>query len=132
MPNHRDLSKKYDISKARYRELRYFCLQYPEKKRRANDTYQLSAAASSGAPSSPNPSNPTERQAESQQKAKQDVDLIEKCVRIACAGSPGLYNALLTSVVTETKYEYMPVPCGRRQFYEKRREFFCILDREKG
>ena len=51
MPRDKDLPKKYDIPRERYRELKYFCLQYPRKKERAKDTYALSAAAPSGMPS---------------------------------------------------------------------------------
>ena len=43
MPRDKDLPKKYDIPRERYRELKYFCLQYPRKKERAKDTYALSA-----------------------------------------------------------------------------------------
>lgn len=32
MPRDKDLPKKYDIPRERYRELKYFCLQYPRKK----------------------------------------------------------------------------------------------------
>lgn len=38
MPRDKDLPKKYDIPRERYRELKYFCLQYPRKKERAKDT----------------------------------------------------------------------------------------------
>ena len=32
MPRDKDLPKKYDIPRERYRELKYFCLQYPRKR----------------------------------------------------------------------------------------------------
>jgi len=38
---------------------------------------------------------------------------------------------LLKNVTQGTPYEYMPVPSGRRQFYNLRHKFFCILDREQ-
>ena len=59
MPRDKDLPKKYDIPRERYRELKYFCLQYPRKKERAKDTYALSAAAPSGMPSASGCSDPT-------------------------------------------------------------------------
>lgn len=64
MPRDKDLPKKYDIPRERYRELKYFCLQYPRKKERAKDTYALSAAAPSGMPSASGCSDPTAKRAE--------------------------------------------------------------------
>ena len=49
MPNTRDLSlDEYGISKARYRELYYFCLQYKEMVAEKNDCYSLSGRIRSG------------------------------------------------------------------------------------
>lgn len=131
MPQERDLPKKYDIPPERYRELKYFCLQYPKKKERAGDTYGLSAAAPSGMPSASGCSEPTARQAERQWQDKEDVALIEQCIDLACGASVGMAAPLLKSVAYGVPYEYMPVPCGRRQFYHLRHEFFCILDARK-
>ena len=75
MPRDKDLPKKYDIPRERYRELKYFCLQYPRKKERAKDTYALSAAAPSGMPSASGCSDPTAKRAESREREKKDVAL---------------------------------------------------------
>lgn len=101
------------------------------KKERAKDTYALSAAAPSGMPSASGCSNPTAKRAESREREKEDVALIERCVKLACGSDVGLITPLLRNVTQGTPYEYMPVPSGRRQFYNLRHKFFCILDREQ-
>ena len=94
MPRDKDLPKKYDIPRERYREL-------------------------------------TAKRAESREREKKDVALIERCVKLACGSDVGLITPLLKNVTQGTPYEYMPVPSGRRQFYNLRHKFFCILDREQ-
>jgi len=47
-----------------------------------------------------------------------------------------VYQPLLSSVTTGVTYEQMQargagIPCGRRQFYERRREFFRVLNGKK-
>jgi len=41
----------------------------------------------------------------------------------------GLEKYLLRNVVDGVPWEELPVPCGRRQFYDARRRFFAELDR---
>ena len=46
MPNKRDLRmEKYKISTNRYRELKYFCMQYREKKSRLRAITELSVSS---------------------------------------------------------------------------------------
>lgn len=132
MPKYRDLPQKYNISGARYRELLYFCRQYYDKKQRAEDTYSLPSSAPTGMPHGSATLSTVERQADAAVRDKADVELIERCLKQVCDGDFGIYDALLLNVTKGTLYEYLPVPCGRRQFYEKRRKFFWLLDREKG
>ncbi len=131
MPRRMNLPKKYRISSERYRELYYFCLQYEEKKSRANDTYFLKASGTSGGGKGFNSSSPTERSAESAINDKRDVELIEKCIRLACGDDAGLYESLLMNITKGIPPERMNTPIGRRQFYERRSNFYFLLDKEK-
>ena len=45
----------------------------------------------------------------------------------AIEADPNLYTWILKSVTEGIPYENMDVPAGRRQFYEARRYFFCLL-----
>lgn len=84
----------YAVSKYRYLELKYFCLQYEKMKKE-------------------NPKN---------------AEMIEQCCLKA---APGWYGALLKNVTYGIAYEFMPVPCGRRQFYESRSAFFKFLSKQR-
>lgn len=87
-------------SKERQKELEYFCLQYNEKIRLSN-------------------SNTPEGR-----KAKVDVAIIDN---IASLVYPEIKNYLVENVSTGKTWEQMHPPCGRRQFYEARKNFFYIL-----
>ena len=85
------------ISQNKYNELKYFCAQYDEKKKEAK-------AGST--------------------QCRNDIELIE---RTAIMADGGIYPYILKNVTEKIPYEYMNVPCGRRQFYEARRIFFILL-----
>lgn len=126
----KDLSlKKYNISKERYRELKYFCLQYEEWKRQLSFGASLQPQKLTGMPSAQNrKSNPTE------DAAVKMCELREKCALIeqtAIEADAELYQYLIKNVTEGIPYEYMPVPSGRRQFYELRRKFFFLLSQKR-
>lgn len=130
MSNKRDIKlDEYNISNYAYRELRYFCLQYPEKKRQLKDCYLLSSHGYKGAPSTGGLSDPTQAQAMKAIRLAEDCELIEQT---AIAVDSALYLYIIKSVTTETEYRALNVPCGRRQFYELRRKFFYLLAQKKG
>ena len=129
MPNSKDLSlDKFGISKEKYRELKYFCRQYCEKKQKVIDLMSLKATNLNGLPGGSGVSDPTAEKALKAAKEQADIDLIEQTVREA---EPGIYKWLLVSVTEGIPYEQMPVPCGRRQFYEARRKFFYLLSEKR-
>ena len=114
--------KRYEISKERYRELKYFCLQ-------------LSSLASvkpqqlTGMPNGKNRiSNPTA------DAAVKRSELTEKCALVeqsAIEADAELYPYLLKSVTQGIPYEYMNVPCCRQKFYNARRKFFYKLSQKR-
>lgn len=70
------------------------------------------------------------------QKALQELrgpdaafDLIERTAS-KVAGKDALW--LIKNVTQGIAWEYMPVSCGRRKFYDMRRMFFYFLAKSKG
>lgn len=112
MARERDL-KVYELSKYRVKELKYFCLQYGEKRKRLN---RLSL---------------NDRTGNERDSLIKDISIIEWC---ASQAGDGIYDdAILKNVTQGIKYEYLGiVPTGRRQFYEARRKFFYLLHTKKG
>lgn len=92
--------KDYGISRNKYNELKYFCMQYAEKK----------------------------REAATDDLRRRDVEQIEQT---AVDADGDIYPYLLRNVTEGIPYEYMDVPCGRKQFYESRRLFFVLLARKR-
>lgn len=121
----RDLKlSDHNISKEKYNELRYFCLQYWSKKQEIEKLYGTSGASSDGMPRASGCGNPTEKAALRLIQLKGDIQMIEQT---AIEADPNLYTWILKSVTEGIPYENMDVPAGRRQFYEARRYFFCLL-----
>lgn len=102
-----DLSK-YNISLYAYRELEYFCLQYREKKSRLCHL------------------NITDKELFKGEKKIliNDVKMIDTA---AYEADNMLFGYIIKDVADGIRYEYLNVPCGRRQFYEMRRVFFYNL-----
>ena len=131
MPNKRDLRlERYSIGKYAYRELHNFCLQDPEKKRRLRELESpYKSPQITGIPSGSGPGDPTGRNAERASVLSGDIELIERTAA-AAAGKDALW--LLKNVTQGIAWEYMPVSCGRRKFYDMRRVFFYLLAQSKG
>lgn len=129
MSKQKDLNlEKYKISKYRYRELKYFCLQYDEKKQRLAALRGLGAVTYSSELHGSEISDPTAAKAERVQQLARDIELIEQTVMEVDSVN---YRSLLANVTsTNLPYEYLTPACGRRQFYEDRRKFFYLLDKK--
>lgn len=129
MSKQKDLNlEKYKISKYRYRELKYFCLQYDEKKQRLAALRGLGAVTYSSEPHGSGVSDPTAVKTERAQQLAQDIELIEQTTMEVDSVN---YRSLLANVTTANlPYEYLSPACGRRQFYEDRRKFFYLLDKK--
>lgn len=118
----------YNISRARYNELKYFCIQYEEKKRELHKSYGLGAVVNDGMPKGNIPGNPTERAAIRNVMLQRDIELIEQT---AMEADSEIYRWLIKNVTEEISYEWLNVPIGRRQFYESRRYFFYLLAQKR-
>ena len=92
---------KIGISKERYMELYYFCLQYKEYEK------IYSSGVCEGAETAYN--------------------RMEMILKAAIETDMELAPYIIESVTTKTKFEHLDFPCGRRKFFELRRKFFRAL-----
>ncbi|HBC98699.1 MAG TPA: hypothetical protein DC053_03840 [Lachnoclostridium sp.] len=114
----------YNISRTKYNELKYFCMQYGEKKQELHKNYGIGSISSDGLPKGNLPGNPTERTAIRNSILKKDIDLIE---RTAMEADSEIYHWLIKNVTEGIPYEFGPVPLSRTKFYDSRRYFFYLL-----
>ena len=118
----------YSISRAKYNELKYFCMQYGEKQQEIHRNQGLKAIVSDGQPRGNGVGNPVESMAMRNVMLQADLDLIVNTVREA---DEEIEKWLLRNVTEGIPYEWMDVPKGRRQFYESRRYFFYLLAQKR-
>ena len=114
----------HNISRDKYNELKYFCLQYWEKKREIVGNYGIDGFSQDGMPRGTSSGNPTEKKALRIAQLKHDTELIEQTAMEADAE---IHPWILKNVTSGVPYEYMDVPMGRKKFYEARRYFFFLL-----
>ncbi len=120
--------KKYEISLNRFRELKYFCLQYDDKKRELNNLTFISSPIFDGQPHGHDISDTTAKKALRVAELRKDIELIEQC---AIEADNTIYQYIITNVTKGLAYEFLGVPMGKNQFYEKRRKFFWLLNKNK-
>lgn len=135
MGNVRPLNRsKYGISKNRFKELYYWCLQYHEWKdelRYKADT--MRSIEITDMPAVHGGSDPTQQLAVRRAELEQNCQMIEQTVQEA---DPELYQYLLKAVTDENAtYWYlstiMGIPCSRNTYYERRRKFYWLLSQKK-
>lgn len=120
----------YGIGEARYRELEYFCLQYGEKQALLRAVgpgrgWRVGDGGKGGGM----PGDPTGEAVARRERLARDVEDIEAAAREAVGGGPDapMVGWLLRYVTRPDKPLLDQMPCGRRQFFELRRRFFCLL-----
>ena len=118
----------HNISRDKYNELKYFCLQYWQNKQEIDRNYGIDGFSQDGMPRGTSSSNPTEKKALRIAQLKRDTELIEQTAMEADAE---IYSWILKNVTSGVPYEYMDVPMGRRKFYEARRYFFFLLAQKR-
>lgn len=124
-------SKAFDLSKARYYELKYWCRQYPEWKAKVRQVCGISNVQYDGMPHGTGASNPTEAHAIATEQEWANIKLLEDTV---AAVADGWSKWLLMAVTMDLTYDEVRskgIPCGRRLFYEGRRRFFYMLSKRK-
>lgn len=130
-----ELSKnnKYWISKHRYYELKYFCLQYPmwKKAHEALDglricSYDLVYISTTEV------DDPTGNCVEERSIYLDRMKTVEKAARDA---DPYLASYILKAVTEGRSYNYLKtildMPCSRDMYYDRYRRFFWLLDKTR-
>lgn len=122
---------KYGISKHKFLEVKYHCLQYPEWRKELAELTNTIKAMQYGqeGKGSISQTSQTER------LAIKRLELEEKCKRIeqaAIEADPDIYQWLLEGVTTEyATYRYLRdakrIPCGDQKYYKARRKFYWLL-----
>lgn len=133
--NKRELKlEKYGISSKRYKELCGFCEQYPEWVDELN--YKNDTVGSKEITGMPIPPHNTSDQTGN--LAIRRVELQKKCELIeqtAIQANSDLYQYIIKSVCYEHPFWYlqdiMGMPCSQRAFYDARRYFFYLLNKNK-
>jgi len=95
---------KEKLSSYRKSELKFFCLQYEEWKIKINKSVDIS------------------------EKEK----LIKRCKMLeqaAIQADSEICSYIIKNVTQKIPYEHLKIPCCRQYFYEKRGNFFEILDK---
>lgn len=128
------LNHKYGISKNRFKELYYWCLQYDEWKDELK--YRTSTVKSvniTDMPSAVGSGDSTQKLAMRREQLERNCSLIEQT---AIEADPYIYPYLIKAVTDENvTYRYlkmvMDIPCGRDMYYNRRRRFYWLLSQNK-
>lgn len=130
-----ELSKanKYWVSKNRFYELKYFCLQYPDWKKKYEEIDGIRGRAIDSVYSRLNsPSDPTAKIVEMRSVYFERMEVIEQA---AIEADPYLASYILKAVTEGLSYTYLKarleIPCGRDMYYDRYRRFFWLLDRAR-
>ena len=124
-------SNPYYISRHRYYELKHFCLQYPEFKRKYNDLCEKIPGGIISESNSDWLSN-QERDYAVRERYLDCMELIEECSKLT---DPVLGAYIFKGVTEGYPYTYFKtkdnIPCCKDTYYELYRKFFFILSRKK-
>lgn len=134
MPDVRPLSKKYNISKHKFMETYYHCLQYNEWVDELK--YKTDAVKSAGCDEimrgSGSSGSSTENLGIRRAELRKKCELIEQT---ALEADKELYPFILKAVTTEyVTYKYlkevMGIPCGKDMYYDRRRKFYYLMSKK--
>lgn len=121
---------KWWISDNRHMELRYFCRQYKEWQSQVNMVFARSASIVERRPDGGDISKTVEEDVFKHEKLRLNMRIIEEA---SIHTDPDLAVWIFKAVTEGYKYEYLrgilDIPCGRRQYYEKLRKFYWVLDK---
>ena len=127
--------EKYGISSKRYKELCGFCEQYPDWKIWLAENHDsVKSKTIDGMPYPPlgHQSDQTAALAMKRANIEKKVNLID---RLAKEAGEDLADYIIESVCYEHPFWYirdiMNAPISRAAFYDKRKYFFWLLDKEK-
>lgn len=125
---------QYYIDKHRHYELKHFCLQYPEWKKKYDilGVPTMSTSMLERVPMSNIVGDPTARFAINKVYYKERIELIE---RIAVETDRYLCAYILKAVTEGLSYNYLKtklnIPCSRDTYYNRYRRFFWLLSESR-
>lgn len=121
------------LSKHRYYELLHWCLQYPEwKKRLQAMSFTPEAKIDASENSKWIANRRTEDLAAIIAELSTNIDLVDRVCREASEELyPWLHLAVTKGVGFQELKMVKKIPCERDMFYDRRRRFFWLLDKEK-
>ena len=124
--------KEHGISCKRYNELMWHCRQYPDWVSELNNMAVIKSQNVTGMPNgSGKTSNQTEELAIKRQELFKKCELIEQT---AIEADEDLYQYIIKNVCYDKPVDYLithGMPCSAPSFYDKRRYFFYLLDKNK-
>ena len=129
-----ELSKKneYYISKYRYMELKYFCLQYDEWKKEYQSMSYISSKNFPGVKNRNTFSDSTGNIAVRRSYLAEKLKLVEQT---AIETDEELFPYLILAVTKGLTYNELyllrDMPCGRTRYYKLYRKFFYLLSQKK-
>lgn len=113
------------MTKNRKLQLKYFCLQYDEKKQEIENYVYMTSKSYSEIPKNVSKTDATYEKAERIARLKDEVGKIEKSI---IETSKEFYSEILLNVTQNVRWEYMSICLSRRQFYRLKHKFFYKLD----
>lgn len=127
------IKNKYRINKHRYYELRYFCLQYPEWKRKYAELSHINTSQLGSIHYSKyNYSDPTGLKAITKACYANRINIVELAAREA---DENLYCYILKGVTEGMSYTQLKtqlgIPCSKDTYYDRYRRFFWLLSNYK-
>ena len=125
--------KQIGITMERYRELMYFCRQYPTWRTEANSLLGIRAVKNDGLPHGSGKSDPVAVAAEKREELLEKIKIVDDCAREIGGGE--WYAAIIQNVCMGKNYEQLDkalMPTSfRHEFFSKRRSFFDLLNKRK-
>lgn len=122
-------NNKYYISKQRYYELKYFCMQYIEWQKALKEIDIYPRIDNGDYVVVGDVAKPVEKIVELRNRYLKNIDMLE---RVAKETDKELWKFILIGVTEGVAYEYLysrlEIPCSRDMYYELYRKFFWILD----
>lgn len=131
---YKTLSKNslYFVPKNRYRELKYFCLQYSDFKKELASINLIHGNSILSVTNDICTSNPIANIVEHREKIIRNIKLIEDTAYII---DNLLAPYIIRGVTTGKSYDILNaidrIPTNRQKYYLMLRQFFCLLDKKK-
>lgn len=126
---------KYWIPKHRYYELKHYCLQYPEWKKKLLELDNVLKAGISSEIRGSDISRSSENLAIKRYELSRAMELVEECIRTATDElklQPYIFKAVTEGIPYVQLQAGYSIPCGPDMYYDAYRRFFWLLSERKG